>query len=1084
MKGCALEAVSALSHKKNKGGFERMKKNLKKVISAVLALTLAMSSFVAMTTSAATFADVADTASYAEAVNALAALGAIAGTGDGTFKPDDNITRAEAATMVVAALNLSADAQNAGTTSKFTDVNTQAKWAVGYVNVGVAQNYISGTSATTFNPLDNVTYAQMLTMLTRILGYGDFAVSRGGYPDGYVTSASIAGIVKGVAAGNEEAITRAQAAQLIWNAVQAPMLDIVTFTGSISDTELKKMDGKDGRDWKTVLSDKFDAYVLDVVVEATAKSASIEDDTIEMRRTNSNQWDPDSYFGLGYYDEVAVGATAAEDYLFSSAKVVAEFNDDEEWKLIYFAPTSKVATKTVDGTLINEQTDSKKGIHIVTDAPATSDDPAYCEAKLHIKKAEGASAQYAEDYKLVNAKLYVNGFEYCYINTTNATAVQALIAKSTGDTVLVQKAGETGKVYDKVMIDVYALAQVTQVKVASDKTTVKVTAPVLPTGVPAPGLNIVVTNDQVEDGDKVVTVTKAGAASSLSALAIDDVVAVKYDLTGTFDAAKYIDIIASNDTATGVYTSKDPDTNVYTVGGVNYKASNAISMNRSSTYTLYLDPFGDIFAVDQVATSINYAIVEAYTTAAYAGTEFDYIDVVTLDGQSKRLYVEEKNADTISDALLTMLGEDPATADRAKASTTTIYDRLISYTVKTSTGRVNAVDTTLASGTDYDASLSGVRFKSATNRLGTQTLSDSVVVLDATKYEAGKADTYKASSAEAIVEDTLYNAILVHKSASDRTWAYVIVTQAGNIYSTTTDWAVVSSKAFSTDSATVIDDEDVAVLKVAGAKDPLYVSMDAKVYVDGVNLGETDPGDEDGKLEDGDHLLTEGTVFFYTTGADGFVDRIDVLVNVANKYDLNGTPDDASDDTAFKNTDTADWDSDIIKMPGKGDYSDNVRNADWQVGMTYDADGPADNLTLPQFSKIQFFYAPVVAASKNVVSFAALEYVDANSKKFDTSVTVDFAIADDAKIVAYDWSNKGQGAEAFADGAFYGIAQDKVDSDEIAWVYADGYVHSVNNDDDPDNNIENYDFNGEVCYALVMVVDEIVTNAVVFENVD
>ncbi|MBQ8637246.1 MAG: S-layer homology domain-containing protein [Clostridia bacterium] len=1036
-----------------------MKKNLKKVISAVLALTLAMSSFVAMTTSAATFADVADTASYAEAVNALAALGAISGTGDGTFKPDDNITRAEAATMVVAALNLSADAQNAGSTSKFTDVNEQAKWAVGYVNVGVAQNYISGTSATTFNPLDNVTYAQMLTMLTRILGYGDFAVSRGGYPDGYVTSAAIAGIVKGVAAGNEEAITRAQAAQLIWNAVQAPMLDIVTFTGSISDTELKKMDGKDGRDWKTVLSDKFDAYVLDVTVEATSKSAGLEAGTIEMKRTNTNQWDPDSYFGAGYYDEVAVGATDAEDYLFSSAKVVAEYNDDEEWKLIYFAPTSKVATKTIDGTLINAQADTKQGVQIVTDAPATSDDPAYCEVKLHIKKSEGANAKNADDYKLVNADLYVNGFYYCDINTTNAATVQALIAASTGDTVLVQKAGETGKVYDKVMIDVYALAQVTQVKVASDKTTVKVTRPVLPAGVADPDNSIVVTNDQVEDGDKVVTVTKAGAASSLSALAIDDIIAVKYDLSGTFDAAKYIDIIASNDTASGVYTSKDPDTNVYTVGGVNYKASNTISMDRGATYTLYLDPFGEVFAVDQVATSINYAIVEAYTTAAYAGTDFDYIDVVTLDGQSKRLYVEQKNADAISDELLVMLGETTA-ADRAKATTTNIYDRLISYTVKTSTGRVNGVDT-LTSGTDYDASLSGVEFKSATNRLGTATLSDSVVVLDATKYEAGKAETYKASSASIIVEDTHYDAILVHKSDADRKWSYVILTSAGNLYSSNSDWAVVSAKSFSTDSAKVTPDGDeVAVLKVAGA-DALEIAMDAEVYVSGSKLGGST-----GKLEDGDHLLTEGTVFFYTTDADGYVDRIDILANVANKYDLNDTPtpDDASDDTAFENTDTADWNS-IITLPGLGDYSDKVRSADWQVGMSY--------VGTPTFSEIQFFYAPVVSATKNSVSFAALEYVDATKKKFNTAATVDFAIAADAKIVAYDWSNRG-GTDVFTDGAFYGVAQDKVGSDEIAWVYAEGATV-------PDGV---WDFNGEVCYALVMVVDEIVTNAVIFENVD
>ena len=241
-----------------------MKKNLKKVISAVLALTLAMSSFVAMTTSAATFADVADTANYAEAVNALAAIGAIAGYEDGTFLPDNNITRAEVTTMVVAAVNMTADAQASGATTKFADVNEKAKWAAGYVNVGVANGWISGMSATEFAPSDNVTYAQVLSMLTRILGYGDYAVSKGGWPDGYLAAAASAGILSGVSAAADDAMTRAQVAQLIWNAVQAPKLDITTFGVTASDSLMQKLDGKNGREFRTVLSDRFDAYIFKI----------------------------------------------------------------------------------------------------------------------------------------------------------------------------------------------------------------------------------------------------------------------------------------------------------------------------------------------------------------------------------------------------------------------------------------------------------------------------------------------------------------------------------------------------------------------------------------------------------------------------------------------------------------------------------------------------------------------------------------------------------------------------------------------------------------------------------------------------
>ena len=73
-------------------------KNFKKVISAVIALAMSVSSLVAV--NASSFSDVADTAAYAEAVDVLSALGIVTGYTDGTFKPEGEITRAEAATII------------------------------------------------------------------------------------------------------------------------------------------------------------------------------------------------------------------------------------------------------------------------------------------------------------------------------------------------------------------------------------------------------------------------------------------------------------------------------------------------------------------------------------------------------------------------------------------------------------------------------------------------------------------------------------------------------------------------------------------------------------------------------------------------------------------------------------------------------------------------------------------------------------------------------------------------------------------------------------------------------------------------
>ena len=98
-----------------------MKKNLKKAISAVIALALSLSLIPASFAAKLALTDVADTASYATAVNTLVALDIINGYEDNTFKPDDLITRAEVTKVVVAALNKSSDAESLTGATGFVD---------------------------------------------------------------------------------------------------------------------------------------------------------------------------------------------------------------------------------------------------------------------------------------------------------------------------------------------------------------------------------------------------------------------------------------------------------------------------------------------------------------------------------------------------------------------------------------------------------------------------------------------------------------------------------------------------------------------------------------------------------------------------------------------------------------------------------------------------------------------------------------------------------------------------------------------------------------------------------------------------
>lgn len=1014
MKGCALEAVSALSHKKNKGGFERMKKNLKKVISAVLALTLAMSSFVAMTTSAATFADVADTANYAEAVNALAAIGAIAGYEDGTFLPDNNITRAEVTTMVVAAVNMTADAQASGATTKFADVNEKAKWAAGYVNVGVANGWISGMSATEFAPSDNVTYAQVLSMLTRILGYGDYAVSKGGWPDGYLAAAASAGILSGVSAAANDAMTRAQVAQLIWNAIQAPKLDITTFGVTASDSLMQKLDGKNGREFRTVLSDRFDAYIFNNVIvdDIAATGNGLEAGTVDISLTSTADYNPaELRFAVATddLDKVEVGATAAEDYLFSSAKIVASYIDDE-WKLLYFKPTAKVSTTTVDGDLAASVTASE----------------------LQVSKSAVTTA--VNKYKLTAGAtdLYVNGKLFITLDGTNNAQALAVLKAAVGDVVLYENTTATGKEYNKIMVNAYALAKVTQVADRADQVTVRVVAPNWPgaLGFVNAGTSFSVTDDEIADGDKVVTVTKNGAAADLSALAADDIIAIKYDITTTANLSSSLEILATTDKVTGVYTYYDDVEDLYEVGGAMYEAATALNSDpsfvRGTTYTLALDPFGRLYSYEEEASSKNYAIVEKYVTTAAVGSssEYDYMDVVTLDGQSKRLYVDNTTAATtnVAAAITAVKGSAAGSTENFKG--TAPAGRVIEYSVKTSTGRVNAaskVTTTAVSG----------KYKAETNKLD-KNLAANVTVLDASTYvaNAGAASVadYKASSLDALSSSVTYSGFVLHQNSANE-YTYLVLTLAGAKYGPSSDFAVAAAAA-STASGSIVDDEDVYTLRVmkdgANEAEVLNISTSVQVYVNG-SAGSYGAGS-----------IPKGSAFFYTTDSYGLVDRIDVILVGQATFD-------AYRDTALAT---------LVKAPAGTNV---VSTADH--GWAVDVD---ENNATGVEEKVQLFIAPVLRATDRTVTFALM---GGGNTYVDASTEYDYAIAADANIYYYDMNvNAPTNYTAFSGGAFTGL-NGKLTADDKA------YIASV-----PAGEI---DFDGSLQVAFVMVVDGVVTNALV-----
>lgn len=97
-------------------------------------------------------------------IGKLVNLGAIGGYPDGTFKPDQTITRAEFATVLVKAFKLE---EKNGTA--FAD--TAEHWAKDYISTAAAHGIVSGYSEAVFGPDDNITREQMAVMLVKAAGF-------------------------------------------------------------------------------------------------------------------------------------------------------------------------------------------------------------------------------------------------------------------------------------------------------------------------------------------------------------------------------------------------------------------------------------------------------------------------------------------------------------------------------------------------------------------------------------------------------------------------------------------------------------------------------------------------------------------------------------------------------------------------------------------------------------------------------------------------------------------------------------------------------------------------------------------------
>lgn len=825
-----------------------MNKNLKKVISSVAALTMVASSVAAF---AVDFPDVESTASYAQAVQELSALDVISGYDDGTFGPDKLVTRAEITKMIVDALAERSSAEASTESTKFADVSAD-HWAKGYINQGVANGFIAGMSDTEFDPDANVTYVQAQKMLVSAIGYETYAQAQGGWPTGYKTYAASLDITKGISGITDNTeLTRAQVAQMIDNAMDAPLCVIASWKTEWNGTRtpnLETRDGKEGRAYETLFTEKHDAYKVYGRVTETSKTGSVDTDKVTFQVEKADNFDDQEVKADSPVSEdMYIGDSKADNYLRTYSQALIQKNDDDEFTILSIAAAA--ANKSV--TVASEDFDENK----------STDEALYFFPAGTTK----GSTKYQLD-TTNGVKIYINGVE----SSKSIAELRDYLDKNETASVTLQKETEVGSTstsakYNTIMVSSYVTAIVDEVIDKTNETSVNFDT--YSSGIQA---KMTVNKD---DDNYTYSFKLDGKEIEAKDLQQNDVLNISYDTTGSFRESSFYDVIVTRNVVDGVKcTSINDSKGEYTIGGTKYKAAEGmdIDVETSTEYSLYLDHFGRIAKADENSVSKNYGVLKNI----YKKAGGDYMaQIITKKGTEEEYKVDSDNVKAYK-SYLVKSDADGAVYDSTNKKTDAYPKQVVEYSVSSSSNKITIKNGGVIAPTTADA-----EYKESGNKIGSVKMADSTVILDLSEVDTK--DTYSVVSS--LNDGSNYVAYGYDKSKSDNTYRFVIITKGtSSVFNSETQLAIFNG------SEVVDNDGDKTAYNLVVNGEEKQFILDDDVVITG-NKGETVA----------DNAFDEGDVLVYATNSEGYISRIYSVFAAQNV--LNGSSFEDFRTNAFKN---------------------------------------------------------------------------------------------------------------------------------------------------------------------------------------
>lgn len=848
-----------------------MNKNLKKVISSVAALTMVASSVAAF---AVDFPDVESTASYAQAVQELSALDVISGYEDGTFGPDKLVTRAEITKMIVDALAERSSAEASTESTKFADVSAD-HWAKGYINQGVADGFIAGMSDTEFDPDANVTYVQAQKMLVSAIGYETYAQAQGGWPIGYKTYAASLDITKGISGIKDSTeLTRAQVAQMIDNAMDTPLCVIASWKPEWNGTKtpnLETRDGKEGRAYETLFTEKHDAYKVYGRVTETSKTGSVDTDKVTFQVEKADNFDDQEVKADSPVSEdMYIGDSKADNYLRTYSQALIQKNDDDEFTILSIAAAA--ANKSV--TVASEDFDENK----------STDEALYFFPAGTTK----GSTKYQLD-TTNGVKIYINGVE----SSKSIAELRDYLDKNETASVTLQKETEVGSTstsakYNTIMVSSYVTAIVDEVIDKTNETSVNFDT--YSSGIQA---KMTVNKD---DDNYTYSFKLDGKDIEAKDLQQNDVLNIAYDTTGSFKDSSFYDVIVTRNVVDGVKcTSRNDSKGEYTIGGTKYKAAEGmdIDVETSTEYSLYLDHFGRIAKADENSVSKNYGVLKNIYKKAGGdymaqiitkkGTEEEYkvdsdkvneyatyLKYATFYSDAKK---ENKIDTTTKDWQSKVVAFDEPKYSTSQPKSVAYPEQVVEYSVSSSSNKITIKNGGVIAPTAADA-----EYKESGNKIGSVKMADSTVILDLSEVDTK--DSYSVVSS--LNDGSNYVAYGYDKSKSDNTYRFVIITEGtSSVFNSETQLAI-----FNGSEVIDKDGDKTAYNLVVNGEEKQFV-LDDDVVITG-NAGKTVAED----------AFDEGDVLVYATNSEGYISRIYSVFAAQNV--LNGSSFEDFRTNAFK----------------------------------------------------------------------------------------------------------------------------------------------------------------------------------------